>query len=51
MPPLATTLLELCGRIRDAVAPVTLDLLNNVWTEIVYRYICWATHGTLIENL
>jgi hypothetical protein len=34
MPPLATTLPELAGRIRAAVATVTLDLLNNVWTEI-----------------
>jgi hypothetical protein len=34
MPPLATTLPELAGRIRDAVATVTLDLLNNVWTKI-----------------
>jgi hypothetical protein len=40
MPPLAATLPELAGRIRDAVVTVTLDLLNNVWTEIEYRYIC-----------
>jgi hypothetical protein len=33
MPSLAITLSELAGRIRDAVATVTLDLLNNVWTE------------------
>jgi hypothetical protein len=52
MPPLATTLLELTRRIRDTVATVTLDLLNNMWTVIEYRYdICWATHGALIENL
>jgi hypothetical protein len=37
MPPLATTLPELAGRIRDAAATVTLDLLN-VWTDISYRY-------------
>jgi hypothetical protein len=44
MPPLATTMLELAGRIRDVVTTVTLDLLNNVWTENEYRYdICWAT--------
>jgi hypothetical protein len=49
--PLATTLPELAGRIRDAVAIVTLDLLNNVWTEIEYRYICRATRGSLIEHL
>jgi hypothetical protein len=43
---------ELAGRIRDAVATVTLDLLNNVWTQIEYRYdICRATHDALIENL
>jgi hypothetical protein len=51
MPPLATTLPELAGRIKDAVATVTLDLHNNVWTEIEYRYICRATHGALIEHL
>jgi hypothetical protein len=52
VPPLATTLPELAGRIRDAVATVTLDLLNNVWTQIEYRYdICWATHDALIERL
>jgi hypothetical protein len=50
--PLATTLPELAGRIRDVVATVTLDLLNNVWTEIEYRYdICRATQGALIEHL
>jgi hypothetical protein len=31
--PLAATLPELAGRIRDAVATVILDLFNNVWTE------------------
>jgi hypothetical protein len=51
MPPLATTLPELAGKIRDAVTTVTLDLLNNVWTEIEYRYICRATHGALIQLL
>jgi hypothetical protein len=30
MPPLATTLPELPGRIEDAVATVTLELLNDV---------------------
>jgi hypothetical protein len=50
--PLATNLPELAGRLRDAVATVILDLLNNVWTEIEYRYdICRATHGTLVEHL
>jgi hypothetical protein len=50
--PLATTLLELAGRIRDAVATVTLNLLNNMWIEIEYRYdICQATYGVLIEHL
>jgi hypothetical protein len=51
VPPLATTLPELAGRIRGAVITVTPDLLNNVWTEIEYRYICWATHCALIEHL
>jgi hypothetical protein len=52
VPPLATTLPELAGRIRDAVAKVTLDLLNNVWAETEYRYhIRRATHGALIEHL
>jgi hypothetical protein len=52
MPPLATTLLELGGRIRDAVATFTLDLLNNVLTEIEYIYdICRGTRDALIEHL
>jgi hypothetical protein len=52
VPLLATTLPELAGRIRDAVATAILDLLNNVWTEIEYRYdICRATHGALTEHL
>jgi hypothetical protein len=50
--PLATTLPELAGRIRVAMATVTLDLLNNVWTEIEYKYgNCLATHGALIEYM
>jgi hypothetical protein len=50
--PLATTLPELAGRKRDAVATVTLDLLNNVWSEVEYRCdICRATHGAFIEHL
>jgi hypothetical protein len=40
--PLATNLPKLAGRIRDAVAAVTLDLLNNVWTETEYRCDCQA---------
>jgi hypothetical protein len=52
VPPLATTLLELAGRIRDAAATFTVDLLFNVWTEIEYRYDdCRATHGALFEDL
>jgi hypothetical protein len=52
MPPLATTLPELAGRIRDAVATVTLDLLNKVWTEIEYRYdICQAIHGVPTKHM
>jgi hypothetical protein len=51
VPPLAATLPELARRLRDTVATVTLDLLNNVWTEIEYRYIFQATHGALIEHL
>jgi hypothetical protein len=51
VPPLATTLPELAGRIRDAVATVSHDLLNNVWTEIEYRYNIWATHDALMERL
>jgi hypothetical protein len=43
---------ELAGRIRDAVTRVTLNVLNNVWTEIEYGYdICRATHGAIIEHL
>jgi hypothetical protein len=47
MPPLATTLPELAGTIRDALATVTLDLRNNMWIEIEYR----ATHDTFIEHM
>jgi hypothetical protein len=51
VPPLATTLPELAGRIRDAVATVTLNLLNNMCTETKYRHdICWVTHGALIVS-
>jgi hypothetical protein len=38
---LATTLPELAGTIRDAVAAGALDLLNNVWTETEHRYDIW----------
>jgi hypothetical protein len=52
VPPLATTLPELAGRIIDSVVTVTLDLLKNVWTEIEYRCdICRTTHGALIKHL
>jgi hypothetical protein len=51
VPPLATTLPELAGKIREAVATVILDLLNNVWTETEYICIFRATHGALIEHL
>jgi hypothetical protein len=52
VPPLATTLPELAGRIRAAVVAVTLSFLNYVWTEIEYRYdICWATYGVLVEHV
>jgi hypothetical protein len=37
MLPLANTLPQLAGKVRDTVATVTLDLLNNVWPEIEYR--------------
>jgi hypothetical protein len=51
VPLLATTLLEFVWRINNAVATVSLNLLNNMWTEIEYRYICWAAHGALTEHL
>jgi hypothetical protein len=38
VPPLATTSPELVEKIIIAVARVTLDFLNNVWTETEYRY-------------
>jgi hypothetical protein len=34
MPPFAASLPELAGRIRASVATFTLNLLNNIWTEI-----------------
>jgi hypothetical protein len=52
MSPFVATLPGLAGRIRNAVAIVTLDLLHNVWTEIEYRCdICRATRGVFIEHL
>jgi hypothetical protein len=44
VPPLVTILPELAARVRDAVAAVTFDLLNNVWTETGQRCICRAPH-------
>jgi hypothetical protein len=44
MPPLLPTLPELAGRIRDAMATIIFNLLNNAWIEIEYRY---ATAGPL----
>jgi hypothetical protein len=50
VPPLAATLPELAGRVRDAVATVNLDLHNNVCTETGYRHdICRATHCVVTE--
>jgi hypothetical protein len=50
MPPLAATLPELAGRVRDAVARVNLYLHNNVCTETGYRHdICQATHCVVTE--
>jgi hypothetical protein len=52
MPPLVITLPELAGRIRAAVSTVTLNVLNNIWTETEYSYgICHATHSALIEHV
>jgi hypothetical protein len=43
-----TTLLELTGRIRQAVGTITLNLPNNMRTETEYRYICQTSHRALI---
>jgi hypothetical protein len=51
VPLLDAPLPELAGRIRNAVAAVTLNLLN-MWTEIKCRYnIFQATHNVLVEHL
>jgi hypothetical protein len=50
VPALAASLPELAGRVRDAVATVSLDLHKNVCTETGYRYICRATHGAFTED-
>jgi hypothetical protein len=42
---------KLAERVRYAVAAFTLDLLNNVWTETKYRYICRVIDGALIEHV
>jgi hypothetical protein len=45
------TLPELTGRIRDPVATFILDLLNNAWPEMEYRYdICRKDRGALTEH-
>jgi hypothetical protein len=52
VPPLADTLSELTGRIREAVATVTFDTLNNVWAESDCIYDnCRAAHSAFIEHL
>jgi hypothetical protein len=52
VPPLATTLQEIAGRIRNLVATFTLDLLNKAGTEIKYRYdICQATLDAFVKRL
>jgi hypothetical protein len=48
---LATPLMDLGGRIRDAVVTFGVNLLNNMWTEIEYRCICQAAHSQLIEHV
>jgi hypothetical protein len=52
MPRLATTSPELAARTRFAVATVTIDLIDNVWIEIEFKYdIRRVTPGALIEHL
>jgi hypothetical protein len=43
--------MELNGRVGTAVATVTLAMLTTVCTELVYRNMLWAIHGTLSEHL
>jgi hypothetical protein len=45
MTPLATTLPELVGKMRVAVAAVTLDFLNDVGIENKYRYYYLLGHS------
>lgn len=47
VPPMVTTLVELAGRITEAVVTFTPDVLDNVWTKTEYTLICWATHSAL----
>ena len=45
-----TTLEELRGRITNAAALVTPQMLQNTWREVEYRLdVCRATHGAHIE--
>jgi hypothetical protein len=50
--PLTTTLLELSGTIKTAVATVTLDLLSNMRTDITCKHdICQATYTVPVDCL
>ncbi|PSN43404.1 hypothetical protein C0J52_26690, partial [Blattella germanica] len=52
VPPLPRDLVELRGRIRDAFAAITRDMLARVWVEMEYRLdICRVTKGAHIESL
>lgn len=50
MPPQTTTLLALAGRINSAAATVTLNTLNNMWTELslMYSSCCVSLCGIII---
>ncbi|GFW62084.1 uncharacterized protein TNCV_1685151 [Trichonephila clavipes] len=52
VPPLPTDLPDLRHRIEAAVARITLDTLNKVKDELVYRLdVCRMTNGAHIEHL
>ena len=52
VPPLPTTLDELCARITAAIVDIDRDMLQKVWQEMEFRLdVCRVTRGSHIEHL
>jgi hypothetical protein len=52
VPPPPRDLREVRERIRNAVAPISMDDLVKVCNELQYRIdVCRVTHGAHVENL